>query len=90
LPAQAALQVELADTARVPAETVVAALAGLPGVAGVRHEGAQIDISLHATTHAAPVLRWLDEQGHALAHFSTARTKLEDIFLSLTGRTLRD
>lgn len=90
LPAQAALQVELADTARVPAETVVAALAGLPGVAGVRHEGAQIDISLRAPTHAAPVLRWLDEQGHALAHFSTARTKLEDIFLSLTGRTLRD
>jgi len=90
LPAQAALQVELADVARVPAETVVAALAGLPGVAGVRHEGAQIDISLHATTHAAPVLRWLDEQGHALAHFSTARTKLEDIFLTLTGRTLRD
>nr|WP_155455231.1 ABC transporter ATP-binding protein [Massilia eburnea] len=90
LPAQAALQVELADTARMPAETVVAALAGLPGVAAVRHEGAQIDISLHATIHAAPVLRWLDEQGHALAHFSTARTKLEDIFLSLTGRTLRD
>ena len=90
LPAQAALQVELADVARVPAETVVAALAGLPGVAGVRHDGAQIDITLHAATHAAPVLRWLDEQGHVLAHFSTARTKLEDIFLSLTGRTLRD
>ena len=90
LPAQAALQVELADVARVPAETVVAALAGLPGVAGVRHDGAQIDITLHAAMHAAPVLRWLDEQGHPLAHFSTARTKLEDIFLSLTGRTLRD
>lgn len=90
LPAQAALQVELADVARVPAETLVSALAGLPGVAGVRHDGAQIDISLHAASHAAPVLRWLDEQGHPLAHFSTARTKLEDIFLTLTGRTLRD
>ncbi len=90
LPAQAALQVELADTAAVRADALAAALAGLPGVAGVRHAGTQFDISLHGTAHAAPVLRWLDEQGHTLAHFATARTKLEDIFLSLTGRTLRD
>ena len=90
LPAQAALQVELADAGAVPAEALVAALAGLPGVAGVRHCGAQFDISLHGAAHAAPVLRWLDEQGHALVHFATARTKLEDIFLSLTGRSLRD
>ncbi|WP_028102338.1 ABC transporter ATP-binding protein [Pseudoduganella violaceinigra] len=90
LPAQAALQVELADAAAAPAETLLSALAGLPGVAGVRRAGAQFDISLHDSAHAAPVLRWLDEQGHRLAHFATARTKLEDIFLSLTGRTLRD
>ncbi|WP_342119823.1 ABC transporter ATP-binding protein [Pseudoduganella sp. OTU4001] len=88
LPAQAALQVELAGGAA--SDALVAALAGLPGVAGVRHDGAALDISLHGSAHAAPVLRWLDEQGHALAHFATARTKLEDIFLTLTGRTLRD
>ncbi|KQV55027.1 ABC transporter ATP-binding protein [Duganella sp. Root198D2] len=90
LPAQAALQVELAGADILPAELLVASLAGLPGVAGVRRDGVVLDISLHGAAHAAPVLRWLDEQGHALAHFSTARTKLEDIFLSLTGRTLRD
>lgn len=90
LPAQAALQVELADTDILPAELLVASLAGLPGVAGVRRDGVSLDISLHGTAHAAPVLRWLDEQGHTLTHFATARTKLEDIFLSLTGRTLRD
>ena len=90
LPTQAALQVELADAANVPGDSLMAALADLPGVAGVRREGGQFDISLHDTSHAARVLRWLDEQGHSLAHFATARTKLEDIFLSLTGRTLRD
>lgn len=90
LPAQAALQVELANSDILPAELLVASLAGLPGVAGVRRDGVALDISLHGAAHAAPVLRWLDEQGHSLAHFATARTKLEDIFLSLTGRTLRD
>jgi len=90
LPTQAALQVELADTDILPAELLVASLASLPGVAGVRREGVSLDISLHGAAHAAPVLRWLDEQGHTLTHFATARTKLEDIFLSLTGRTLRD
>lgn len=99
LPGQAALQVELAvgspaagtgAAANAAAEALVAALAAQPGVAGVRRNGAQFDISLHDGAHAARVLRWLDEQGHVLAHFSTARTKLEDIFLSLTGRSLRD
>lgn len=90
LPTQAALQVELADTDILPAELLVASLASLPGVAGVRREGVSLDISLHGAAHAAPVLRWLDEQGHTLTHFATARTKLEDIFLTLTGRTLRD
>lgn len=87
--ADAALQVELAASSAA-VEALVAQLAAQPGVAGVRHSGVLFDISLHDAAHAARVLRWLDEQGHTLAHFSTARTKLEDIFLTLTGRTLRD
>jgi ABC-2 type transport system ATP-binding protein len=97
LPTQAALQVELAASGLAAgtdnadaAAALLAGLAALPGVAAVRRDGAMLDISLHGAAHAAPVLRWLDEQGHALAHFATARTKLEDIFLSLTGRSLRD
>ena len=89
LPAQAALLVEMAEASGAD-DGLVSALAGLPGVAAVRRSGSQLDISLHDGTQAAPVLRWLDEQGHRLAHFSTARTKLEDIFLSMTGRSLRD
>ena len=39
---------------------------------------------------ALPVMGWLDRQGCRPLHFATARTKLEDIFLNLTGRSLRD
>jgi ABC-2 type transport system ATP-binding protein len=36
------------------------------------------------------VLLWLTQQGCRAAQFSTARTSLEAIFLTLTGRSLRD
>jgi ABC-2 type transport system ATP-binding protein len=87
LPAQAALHVELA----APADAALAeALQRLPGVARIEAQGAVLEIGLSGADAAAPVLRWLDEQGHRLLHFATARSKLEDIFLTLTGRSLRD
>ncbi|WP_377703268.1 ABC transporter ATP-binding protein [Pseudoduganella sp. UC29_71] len=76
-----------------------AASAGPDSAAGARLEGAAgpagaggpvLEIGLAATAHAASVLAWLDAQGCALQHFATARTNLEDIFLNLTGRSLRD
>ena len=88
LPAQAALRAELAVAAA--SEQLLAALTALPGVSSARLEGVVLDVGLHDTGHAASVLCWLHEQGHKLAHFGTARTNLEDIFLSLTGRSLRD
>ena len=40
------------------------------------------------------MLAWLDAEdaraGNRLLHFATARTSLENIFLNLTGRSLRD
>jgi ABC-2 type transport system ATP-binding protein len=53
-------------------------------------DGLALDIALGDSVQAAPVLAWLDAQGCKPQHFATARTKLEDIFLNLTGRTLRD
>jgi ABC-2 type transport system ATP-binding protein len=76
-----------------------AASAGPDSAAGARMDGAAgpagaggpvLEIGLAATAHAASVLAWLDAQGCALQHFATARTNLEDIFLNLTGRSLRD
>jgi ABC-2 type transport system ATP-binding protein len=41
-------------------------------------------------TYAMPILNWLTAQAGDATHFATAKTRLEDIFLSLTGRRLRD
>jgi ABC-2 type transport system ATP-binding protein len=87
LPVRAALQVELAAAA--PAE-LAGSLAQLPGVAGVHGEGSALDVRLQDVTHAVSVLDWLRGQGHVPLHFATARSRLEDVFLDLTGRTLRD
>jgi ABC-2 type transport system ATP-binding protein len=87
LPAQAALRAELAQPITEP---LLAVLRTLTGVSGVQTDGLALDIALGDSVQAAPVLAWLDAQGCKPQHFATARTKLEDIFLNLTGRTLRD
>ncbi|CAN7716460.1 ABC transporter ATP-binding protein [Pseudoduganella sp. LjRoot289] len=91
LPAQAALRAELAQPPSPGRLADLAAgLQGLAGVSSVKADGAVLEIGLGATAQAASVLAWLDAQGCALQHFATARTNLEDIFLTLTGRSLRD
>jgi ABC-2 type transport system ATP-binding protein len=87
LPAQAALQVELASPAGAE---LVAALSARPGVSSVQASGQQLTIALLAAEQAASVLNWLAAQGIPLLHFATAKTSLENIFLNLTGRSLRD
>jgi ABC-2 type transport system ATP-binding protein len=87
LPAQAALQVELASE---PSAALLSGVQSLDGVTGVERSGASLNIALLDTARAAPVLAWLSGQGNPLLHFSTARTSLENIFLNLTGRSLRD
>lgn len=87
LPAKAALQVELA--APLSAD-LLTALASVAGVREAHADGVNLRIALITTEHAKPVLDWLAQQGVGLAHFATARTNLEEIFLTLTGRNLRD
>jgi ABC-2 type transport system ATP-binding protein len=87
LPARAALRVEL------PAPLAEAQLDDLrrqPGIASVAANGGAYEIGLTQAGDALPVLGWLDRAGFPPQHFSTARTSLEDIFLNLTGRSLRD
>jgi ABC-2 type transport system ATP-binding protein len=89
LPAKAALHVEL----RAPlGEAQLDELRRQPGIASValNGNGAAYDIGLTQPGDAYPVLGWLDRAGCPPQHFSTARTSLEDIFLNLTGRSLRD
>jgi ABC-2 type transport system ATP-binding protein len=68
-----------------------AALRALPGVRDVRHEGgawALISSEIHLTVPS--LLDALGERRDALSHLSTHSATLEDVFVSLTGRHLRD
>jgi ABC-2 type transport system ATP-binding protein len=87
LPAQAALRAELAGE---PSAALLDGVRTQPGVTGVQHEGNALDIGLADAAHAPAVLAWLAGQGQPLLHFATAKTSLENIFLNLTGRSLRD
>jgi len=87
LPAKAALRLTPQSTVQ-PA--LLQALSTLPGVAEVHQDGADLQIGLAAPEHAQDVLAWLTQQGCRAGQFSTARTNLEAIFLTLTGRSLRD
>lgn len=87
LPAQAALEVSLAQAASA---AVLEQLARQPGVAGVEGDALKLTILLTEASQAITVLNWLTAQAGAVTHFATAKSRLEDIFLTLTGRRLRD
>jgi ABC-2 type transport system ATP-binding protein len=87
LPGRAALDVTLPE---LPSNAMLAALRGYAEVAEVSEFGETLHIALHDSAAALAVLDFLNRQGCKPVHFSTARAKLEDIFLTLTGRSLRD
>jgi ABC-2 type transport system ATP-binding protein len=87
LPAQAALRVELPEDASPP---LCEGIRVLSGVKSVDAAGGILDIRLARGEDALAVMGFLERQGCRPLHFATARTKLEDIFLNLTGRSLRD
>ena len=67
------------------------ALAALPGVRQVTAEGGVWTVALDDLSRdAAPVLAWLATQPVTLRHLASERANLEDVFLALTGRALRD
>jgi ABC-2 type transport system ATP-binding protein len=49
-----------------------------------------LEIALQTQESALPVLNFLRQVAVEITHFSTAKSKLEDVFLNLTGRSLRD
>jgi len=67
------------------------ALRGVPGVKGVRRAGTAILVGVaEAHTVVPALLALLDSRALALANLATRQASLEDVFLSLTGRRLRD
>jgi len=68
-----------------------AALRALPGVADCRVRGGNWFVSVASLVDAVPaLLASLDRTGAKLVSLSTHRASLEDVFIALTGRELRD
>jgi len=87
LPAHAALRLTPAQRL---SDATLQLLRQQPGVSEVTMDGEDLLIALGSADQAQDVLLWLTQQGCRAAQFSTARTSLEAIFLTLTGRSLRD
>jgi ABC-2 type transport system ATP-binding protein len=67
------------------------ALGGLPGVLGVRVDGPVVTLQVTAAHEALPALMGMVERaGAGIAELRTHTPTLEDVFVSLTGRHLRD
>jgi ABC-2 type transport system ATP-binding protein len=66
-------------------------LRALPGVAAVRRDDGKTRLTVTRVHETVPsLMRLLGERGAALSELTTHHATLEDVFLSLTGRHLRD
>jgi energy-coupling factor transporter ATP-binding protein EcfA2 len=66
-------------------------LAGQPGVRDISLDGRALRLGVERGEEALPgLLRALDGAGIALESIQLARPSLDDVFLTVTGRSLRD
>jgi ABC-2 type transport system ATP-binding protein len=80
-----AVELDLADGFKP--EQVLA----LPGVKSAELKQNTLRVGVHDLSREAPgVLRWLAENGYSFHHVSSEQPDLETVFLTLTGRSLRD
>jgi ABC-2 type transport system ATP-binding protein len=87
LGAEHVIEFTLADGSAPPAEV----LSALPGVRGVRQEDGTCRLIASEVHLAVPaLLEALGARDQALASLATHTATLEDVFVSLTGRHLRD
>ncbi|HST31742.1 MAG TPA: ABC transporter ATP-binding protein [Chthoniobacterales bacterium] len=63
----------------------------LPEVKFVQLEKTTLRVAVHDLSRGAPgILRWLNENGHPYNRVASEQPDLETVFLTLTGRSLRD
>ena len=66
-------------------------LRACPGVQSVELRGGTLRIGVRdLAADSAGILQWLVERGHRFQHLASERASLETVFLTLTGRSLRD
>jgi ABC-2 type transport system ATP-binding protein len=76
---------------RDPGEVEVAALLAIPGIQSHRVDAGLHQLSVSELHTAVPrIFAALSEQGLHLSEFRTHSATLEDVFVGLTGRNLRD
>lgn len=64
---------------------------GLPSVESVRHEDGSVCLNVREPHLTIPaLLEAVSRQGQQLEHLSTRQASLEDVFVNLTGRHLRE
>lgn len=64
---------------------------GLPGVEAVRHDDGLVCLTVREPHLTIPaLLDAVEQQGSKLEHLSTRQASLEDVFVRLTGRHLRE
>jgi len=88
LGAQHVIAFAVADAAHLPADAVLAAL---PGVTNVRYDNGALALATSEVHLSLPAL--LDALRHrqaTLTRLTTHSATLEDVFVALTGRHLRD
>jgi ABC-2 type transport system ATP-binding protein len=87
LGAEHVVEFGIEDGVGVPVE----ALEALPGVERVRAENGTTRITVRRVHETVPaLLKLLNDRGAALTQLATHHATLEDVFLHLTGRSLRD
>ena len=85
LPAVETLELEVEGAIDLPA------LVAATGVTRPMQDGTRLHVGVAELGRAAPqLLTWLAAHGHGVHRISSGRADLEDVFLSLTGRQLRD
>jgi ABC-2 type transport system ATP-binding protein len=63
----------------------------LPGVESVRHDDGLISLTVHEPHLTIPaLLDAVEKHGSQLLHLTTRQASLEDVFVNLTGRRLRE
>ena len=66
-------------------------LQALPGVRSATMEAGTLRVGVEDLATETPrLLQWLVERGHLYRHVESERADLETVFLTLTGRSLRD
>jgi ABC-2 type transport system ATP-binding protein len=83
--------IEFVIAERADAPDLADVLRALPAVEGLAHEGGHWRLTVREVHRAVPaLLAALAERGAEPLHLATHHATLEDVFMNLTGRRLRD